>query len=263
MERITEITKFLRNKYAFSQDIGIILGSGLSIFNENLLFSIGYQEIPYMPVPTVPGHKGRLDVVKIGDCEVIVMRGRYHLYEGYSSKDVVLPIEILKSLGINTLVITNASGGINETFIPGDIMLITDHINLTGENPLIGEPNFIDMKNAYSYRLREQLKNIGREIGLELKEGVYVGVKGPTYETPAEIRFFKTIGGDTVGMSTVLEVIRARSLDIEVVGISIITNVHREDTSLITHKEVLEVGNKASKKLEFLLKEWIKKELSL
>jgi len=259
MEMVTEIVKFLKDRYLFNQKIGVILGSGLSVFSEQSLFSIDYRDIPGMPLSTVPGHRGRMDIVKVGDQEVIVMRGRYHLYEGYSSKDVVLPVDILKGLGVDILVITNASGGIRETFMPGDIMLITDHINLTGENPLIGGPNFVDMKNAYSYRLREQLKGIGKEIGLELKEGVYVGVKGPTYETPAEIRFFRTIGGDAIGMSTILEVIRARSLNMEVLGLSSITNVHKEDTSPLTHEEVLGMGNRISKKLDILLREWIRR----
>lgn len=259
MNNIEKAIKFLTSKYSFNQRIGIILGSGLDVFNDSILFSIEYREIPNMPLSTVPGHKGRLDVVEIENTRVIVMRGRYHLYEGYSSKDVVIPIEILKELGVEILVITNASGGINETYIPGDIMLIKDHINLTGENPLIGGPNFIDMKNAYSPILREQFKEIGRSIGIELKEGIYVGVKGPTYETPAEIRFFRTIGGDAVGMSTVLEVIRARSLEMEVIGISSITNVHKDETSPLTHGEVIEMGKKISKDLEILLKEWIKR----
>ena len=259
MDRIKETLEFLKERYSFNQRIGIILGSGLDIFNQTLLFSVEYRDIPNMPLSTVPGHKGRLDVVKVENQDVIIMRGRYHLYEGYSPKEVVFPVEILRGLGVDVLVITNASGGINDTYNPGDIMLIKDHINLTGENPLVGGPNFVDMKNAYSYRFREQLKSIGEELGISLKEGVYVGVKGPTYETPAEIRFFKTIGGDAVGMSTVLEVIRARSLGMEVVGISSITNVHRDDLSPITHREVLEMGNKISKDLEILLREWIKR----
>ncbi len=259
MNKIDETIGFLINKYNFEQKIGMILGSGLDIFNDFILFSIDYKEIPNMPLSTVPGHKGRLDVVKVESNSVIIMRGRYHLYEGYSSKDVVFPIEVLKGLGVDILVITNASGGINETYVPGDIMLIKDHINLTGENPLIGGPNFVDMKNAYSYRLRQQFKEIGKNIGIELKEGIYVGVKGPTYETPAEIRFFRTIGGDAVGMSTVLEVIKARSLGIEVVGISSITNVHKDEFSSVTHEEVLEMGKRISRNLEILLREWIKR----
>lgn len=259
MSSVEEAIEYLTSKYNFSQRVGIILGSGLDVFNQSILFSIDYREIPNMPLSTVPGHRGRLDVVRVENTSVIIMRGRYHLYEGYSSKDVVFPIEVLKGLGVDILAITNASGGINEAYVPGDIMLIKDHINLTGENPLVGGPNFVDMKNAYSHRLREQLKEIGKEVGIELKEGVYVGVKGPTYETPAEIRFFRTIGGDAVGMSTVLEVIKARSLGIEVVGISSITNVHRDELSSVTHEEVLEMGKKISKKLEILLKEWIRR----
>lgn len=263
MDRIKETVEFLTKRYSFNQRIGIILGSGLKIFDQPLLFTIDYREVPNMPLAKVPGHRGRLDVVRIEDCEVIVMRGRYHLYEGYSPKEVVFPIEILGHLGINILILTNASGGINEAYNSGDIMLIKDHINLTGENPLIGGPNFVDMKNAYSYKLRRQLKDIGGEIGIDLKEGVYIGVKGPTYETPAEIKFFRTIGGDAVGMSTVLEVIKARSLGMEVVGISCITNVHRDDLSPVTHEEVLKVGNEISKNLEFLLREWIKRGISV
>jgi purine-nucleoside phosphorylase len=259
MDKVKETLEFLKKRYSFNQRMGIILGSGLDIFNQTPLFSIDYRDIPNMPLSTVPGHKGSLDIVKVENQDVIIMRGRYHLYEGYSPKEVVFPVEILRGLGVDILVVTNASGGINDTYNPGDIMLIKDHINLTGENPLVGGPNFVDMKNAYSYRFREQLKNIGKELGMSLKEGVYVGVKGPTYETPAEIRFFKTIGGDAVGMSTVLEVIRARSLGMEVVGISSITNVHRDDLSPITHREVLEMGNKISKDLEILLREWIKR----
>ncbi|MGC8970972.1 MAG: purine-nucleoside phosphorylase [bacterium] len=263
MDRIKETIEFLTKRYSFKQRVGIILGSGLEIFDQHILFTIDYREIPNMPLATVPGHKGRLDVVKIEDCEVVVMRGRYHLYEGYSPKEVVFPIEILGYLGVNTLILTNASGGINEAYNPGDIMLIKDHINLTGENPLIGGPNFVDMKNAYSYRLRRQLKEIGEEIGIDLKEGVYIGVKGPTYETLAEIKFFRTIGGDAVGMSTVLEVIKARSLGMDVVGLSCITNVYKDDLSPVTHEEVLRVGSKISKNLERLLREWIKRGMSV
>lgn len=263
MDKIKESVEFLTKRYSFNQKIGIVLGSGLKIFGQPLLFSIDYGEIPNMPLATVPGHSGRLDVVRIEGYEVIVMRGRYHLYEGYSPKEVVFPIEILRHLGVDILVLTNASGGINETYNSGDIMLIKDHINLTGENPLIGGPNFIDMKNAYSYKLREQLKEIGKDIGINLREGVYVGVKGPTYETPAEIKFFRTIGGDAVGMSTVLEVIRARSLGMEVIGISCITNVHKDDLSPVTHEEVLKVGNEISRNLERLLREWIKRGISI
>jgi len=258
-EKIKETVEFLKARYPFTERIAIILGSGLSIFEGSILFSIDYGDIPNMPKTTVPGHKGRLEVANIEGENVILLRGRSHLYEGYSAKDVTFPIEVVDKLGINLIIVTNASGGINQNFSPGDIMLISDHINLMGDNPLIGGPFFIDMKDAYSYTKRNSIKQVGKEIGLELKEGVYIGVKGPTYETPAEIKFFRLIGGDAVGMSTVPEVIMARKLGIEVIGISCITNVHRDDKGKITHSEVLRIGERISKQLEKLLRECLKR----
>jgi purine-nucleoside phosphorylase len=258
-EKIKETLEFLNKRHLFTEKIGVILGSGLSVFENSILFSIDYKDIPNMPKTTVPGHKGKLEVANIEGENIILLRGRFHLYEGYSAKEVTFPIEVVGSLGIKLLIVTNASGGINQNFSPGDIMLISDHINLMGDNPLIGNPYFIDMKNAYSPRERKFLKEIAEEISLGLKEGVYIGVKGPTYETPAEIRFFRTIGGDAVGMSTILEVIMARKLRIEVIGISCITNVHRDDSIETTHEEVLKTGKKISKDLERLLKEYIKR----
>ncbi|MGB9681544.1 MAG: purine-nucleoside phosphorylase [bacterium] len=258
-ERVREAVELLNKRYLFTERVAIILGSGISIFEENIIFSIGYNEIPSMAKPMVPGHKGRLEVVDVDGERVVILRGRFHLYEGYSAKEVVFPIEVVGNLGIRLVIVTNASGGINKNLSPGDIMLISDHINLMSDSPLIGHPYFIDMKNAYSLRERILLKEVGRDLSLELKEGVYIGVKGPNYETPAEVRFFRMIGGDAVGMSTVPEVIMARKMGIEVLGISCITNVHRNDSIEVTHNEVLKIGERISKDLERLLREYIKR----
>jgi|YelNatPaOPRAMG01_1025707.scaffolds.fasta_scaffold00240_13 purine-nucleoside phosphorylase len=258
-EMVKEAVEFLNTRHPFAESIAIMLGSGLSIFENNIIFSIDYNNIPNMPKTTVPGHRGKLEVVNIEGEDVILLRGRFHLYEGYSAKDVAFPVEVVGNLGVKLLIITNASGGINRDFSPGDIMLISDHINLMNDNPLIGNPYFVDMKNAYSLRERRILKEIGRDMSLGLKEGVYIGVRGPSYETPAEINFFRSIGGDAVGMSTIPEVIMAKKMGIEVIGISCITNVHKDDDIEVTHEEVLRMGEEISRNLERLLREYIKR----
>ena len=213
--------------------VGLILGSGLGPLTEEIAepVVIPYSDIPYFPVSTAPGHAGRLVLGRLQGLPVLAMSGRTHLYEGYRPEQVVLPVRAMHQLGIETILITNAAGGVNEAFHAGTLMVIIDHINLTGENPLEG-PNddrlgvrFPDMTDAYSPRLLTLAQQAASGIGLALSEGIYLGLRGPTYETPAEVRMARILGADAVGMSTVLEVIAASHLGMEVLGISCITNM--------------------------------------
>ena len=247
-ERVQAAAASARNHGAATPKVGLILGSGLSDLVDHLLpaetqrLAVPYGEIDGFGATSVTGHRGTMYVTP----DVAVMAGRFHFYEGKSIDDVVLPVAMLCALGIKTLIITNAAGGINPDYQPGDLVLIRDHINLMGTNPLIGPKDpgsvarFPDMTEAYSARLR------ATALGLdaELKEGVYVALTGPTYETPAEIRMLDTIGGDLVGMSTVPEVIVARSYGVEVLGISTVTNLAAGMSGkALDHSEVVEVGS--------------------
>ncbi len=215
-----------------SPRIGVVLGSGLGAFADLVQdkIEIPYSEIPNFHQTTVKGHAGRLVVGKIGETEVAVFQGRFHYYEGHSLDDVVLPVRVLSQIGVTKLVLTNASGGINDNYVPGDLVCITDHLNLTGNSPLIGKNEerlgvrFPDMSEAYNKELNTILADSAKEIELDLKYGVYAGLLGPAYETPAEIRMLKIIGADMVGMSTVPEAIAANHAGLKVCGISCITN---------------------------------------
>ncbi len=252
--KIKECSDFIKSRIKFDADTAIILGTGLGKLAEEIVMQdfLDYKDIPHFPVSTVEGHSGRLIFGKIGNKKVIAMQGRFHFYEGYSMEEVTFPIRVFKLLGIKRLFISNASGGMNPSFDVGDIMIITDHINMFPEHPLRGKnfeefgPRFPDMSEAYNKKLIEKAEKVATEKGIKIQKGVYVGVSGPTYETPAEYRFFRTIGGDAVGMSTVPEVIAARHMDMECFGISIITDSGAPGKlKKITHQEVQQVGEKA------------------
>jgi purine-nucleoside phosphorylase len=231
-QKIEEAAQYLRSKIAVTPEIGIILGSGLGIYVDHIedRITIPYTDIPHFHRTTVEGHDGRLIFGKVKGKSVVALSGRLHAYEGYPMEDVVLPVRVMALLGVKTLFVTNASGGINKDFHPGDLVIIEDHLNLSGRNPLVGPnlnqlgPRFPDMSEAYSKELRELLKTSGEAHGVSMKTGVYCWLLGPTYETPAEIRMLARLGGDMVGMSTVPEVIAAAHLGIRVAGVACITN---------------------------------------
>ncbi|MBL7574945.1 purine-nucleoside phosphorylase [Peptoniphilus asaccharolyticus DSM 20463] len=248
MNKSIEYIKSLTN---VQPEIGIVLGSGLGDFGETIedKIVIPYKNIPEFPTSTVVGHEGSLIFGKVRGKNIVAMQGRIHFYEGQGIDKVVYPIKVMADLGIKTLIVTNACGGVNKEFKPGDLMLIKDHINFSGQNPLIGPndekgPRFPDMTYTYSNKLRELSKDVGEKLGINLQEGVYMYFTGPNYETPAEIVFARTIGADAAGMSTVPEVIVARHRGIEVLGISCITNMAAGILDQpLNHQEVIEVSN--------------------
>ena len=235
--------------------VGVILGSGLGQLVDRMsdAVAIDYRGLPHFPAPTVAGHAGRLVVGRIGGVAVMAMQGRFHYYEGHDMRTIAVPTAFMQCFGVRTLIVSNSAGGINRGFVPGDLMLITDHINLVGNNPLIGlnderlGPRFPDMTEAYSLRLITLAEAAAAELGVSLRQGVYAGLSGPCYETAAEIRYLERIGADAVGMSTVPEVIVARYLGMEVLGISCVTNMA---TGIATvkhaHEDVVRTANEAS-----------------
>ena len=257
MSKYQEAVGYIQPKLKEKPTIGLVLGSGLGVLADEIENPtvIPYQEIPGFTVSTVVGHKGQLVIGRLQGKQVVAMQGRFHYYEGHDLADVVFPIRIMKLLGVETIVVTNAAGGVNESFRPGDLMLIKDHINLTGRNPLIG-PNddslgtrFPDMSEAYSKAMRELAKSVAAEQGIPLQEGVYVGLLGPSYETPAEIRMLRILGGDAVGMSTVPEVIVAKHMQMQVLGISCISNMAAGILEQpLSHEEVMETTEKVKAK---------------
>ena len=265
LQKIQETAEFLKSKMRTSHETAIILGSGLgSLVNEiTEKYEIEYKDIPNFTLSTVEGHSGKLIFGKLGGKEIMAMQGRFHFYEGYSMKEVTFPVRVMKLLGIKTLFVSNASGGINTSFRTGDLMIITDHINLM-PNPLIGKnmaelgPRFPDMHNCYDKDLIAMATDIAAEHNIKLQYGVYVGGTGPTFETQAEYRYFKAIGGDTAGMSTVPEVIVARHMSIPVFGVSVITNCGLSD-ELGDHEDVQRQGAKAAEKMKTLFIEMVSK----
>lgn len=249
LQNIKEAAAYIREKYPVTPEVALILGSGLGVLADLVedAVTIPYEEIPNFPVSTVEGHAGELLLGTIGGRHVLLMKGRFHMYEGYGVDTVSFPVRVMKELGVQKLLVTNAAGGVNTSYNPGDLMIIRDHINFTFRNPLIG-PNFgelgvrfPDMSEAYSRRLREVAKSVAAEQGLTLQEGVYLGLLGPSYETPAEIRMIRTLGGDAVGMSTVSEVLVARHAGIEVLGFSCISNMAAGILDQpLSHEEVIE-----------------------
>lgn len=261
-QTIEQTAQYLRERTSIKPVTAVILGSGLGNFAEGMQVEsrMAYKDIPHFPVSTVEGHKGELLFGTMGGKEIMCMQGRFHYYEGYSMQQVTFPVRVMKALGVELLVVTNASGAVNPAYNVGDIMLIKDHINLM-PNPLIG-PNdsklgvrFPSMSNAYDKVSREKAKLAAVQEGIALQEGVYVGTSGPSFETPAEYGFFRTIGGDTVGMSTVPEVIVASHGGMKVLGMSVISNVFRpDDVKECTHEEVLEGVAKAGDKMSRIVK---------
>lgn len=249
---INESAEYIKGKLKSTPEIGLILGSGLGVMAEKIedAIKISYADIPNFPVSTVEGHEGQLVIGKLNGKAVIAMQGRFHYYEGYSYNEVTFPIRVMKLLGVEKLIVTNAAGAVNTNYKPGDLMLITDHINLSGDNPLIGKnisefgTRFPDMSNAYCPELRKKVKEISKDLEMELKEGVYLMMSGPTYETPAEIRMVRILGGDAVGMSTAPEVIVANHCGMKVVGISCMTNMAAGILDQpLNHEEVIETSN--------------------
>lgn len=250
--QIQEAANYIKGKTAVVPEIGLILGSGLGVLADLIEggISISYHDIPHFPVSTVEGHEGELLIGQIAGRSVVMMKGRFHMYEGYGPETTAFPVRVMKELGIQSLLVTNAAGGVNTSFVPGDLMLITDHLNLTGRNPLIG-PNdaalgvrFPDMSTAYSPRLIKVAQEAAASLNFEFKQGVYAGVLGPCYETPAEIRMLRTLGADAVGMSTVSETIVARHAGLEVLGISCITNMAAGILDQpLDHTEVMETAD--------------------
>jgi len=255
--------KYILSKSRLRPKIAVVLGSGLGAFADELTNTnlIPYEKIPGFPHPTIEGHAGRLVIGKLNEIPVAVMQGRVHLYEGYSTSEVVYPVRVLRQMQIQAAVLTNAAGAINLNFSQGALVVIRDHLNLNGVNPLVGPnddrfgPRFPDMSEAYCKRYRDIALAEGRKLGLDVKEGVYAALAGPSYETPAEIRYLRTIGADMVGMSTTLEVIAARHMGIRVLGISCVTNMAAGILDQpITHAEVIETGERVRGQFVALLR---------
>lgn len=266
LEKIKATSAYIKEKLPRSPETGIILGTGLGgLVNEIEIYaSIPYSEIPNFPVSTVQGHAGRLIYGKLGNKEVLAMQGRFHYYEGYTMKEVTFPVRVLRLLGVTHLFVSNASGGLNPTYHVGDLMIINDHINMFPEHPLHGKnldelgPRFPDMSQPYNEWLRNKARMIAFEHSFDVKEGVYVGVQGPTFETPSEYKMFRILGGDAVGMSTVPEVIVACHMGMKVFGISIITDSGVPGQIVeISHEEVQRVARNAEPKMTLILKELI------
>jgi len=267
LQKIKETVNFIQSKIDFKPEVGIILGTGLGGLTKeiNIELEIEYKDIPNFPVSTVEGHRGALIFGEFAGKKVIAMQGRFHFYEGYTMQETTFPVRVLKLLGIELLIVSNASGGMNPDFSVGDIMVINDHINLFGTSPLIGQniaelgPRFPDMSEAYDKKLIEKALQIGKELNIDLQKGVYAGVTGPTFETPAEYMYIRATGADAVGMSTVPEVIVARHMNMTCFALSVITDsgVPGEIVE-ISHEEVQEVASKAEAKMALIIRELLK-----
>lgn len=267
LQQLSETTAFIKSKYTKQPLIGVILGSGLGNFTKGMQVEceIDYNELPHFPVSTVIGHKGKLVFGTMNDKPVMVMAGRFHYYEGYTPRQVVYPIRVMKMLGVETLLISNAAGGVNTSFKVGDMMIITDHISMFTVNPLIGKneeslgTRFPDMSEPYSKVIINKAKSIAKNLDYDVKEGVYCGVTGPTFETRSEYKLIKAVGGDAVGMSTVQEVIAAVHAGMKVFAMSIITDLGiREEENVITHEEVLAAAKEAEPKMTAIFKELVR-----
>ncbi len=266
LEKAKKTAAFLQSKISVKPRVAIILGSGLGDLANDIEVSekILYTDIPNFPVSTIKGHKGQLIFGKLSGVEVVAMQGRFHYYEGYSMEEVTFPIRIFKQLGIEYLFVSNASGGVNPDFEVGDIMFITDHINLL-PNPLIGPnieelgPRFVDMSEAYDKTLLEKATRVARQYGIQYRTGVYAGTTGPTYETPSEYYYIRGLGADAVGMSTVPEVIVARHMDMPVFAVSVISDLGVKGKIMeISHQEVLAAVEQVTPKLITIIKDLIK-----
>nr|WP_026174244.1 purine-nucleoside phosphorylase [Effusibacillus pohliae] len=253
LKKIEETVSYIRSKTDLTPQVGLILGSGLGVLADEIESPtvIDFAEIPNFPLSTVEGHAGKLVIGTLEGCPVVTMQGRFHFYEGYSQKEITFPVYVMKQLGCDKLVVTNACGGMNRNFQPGDLMLITDHINFTGSNPLIGAndpqlgPRFPDMSQAYNRELIEIAERVAEKNGIQVQKGVYVAISGPAYCTPAELIMLRNFGADAVGMSTVPEVIVANHAGLKVIGISCVTDMAiGEELEPLTHEQVVEVANR-------------------
>lgn len=265
-EQVQETVSYIKEKIDFTPEYGVILGSGLGSFTEemNIEHTLPYNEIPNFPVSTVQGHKGALVFGTIGTKNVVAMQGRFHFYEGYSMTEVTFPVRVMKFLGIEKLIVSNASGGVNPSYEVGSVVMITDHINMMPEHPLRGKnderfgPRFVNMSEPYSRKMIAKATELAKELNIEVHEGIYLGLQGPTYETLAEYKMVKILGADCVGMSTVPEVIVARHMDLEAFGISVIADMGNEESiGTISHDEVLEAAKGAEPKVRILIRELI------
>ena len=265
LERIQETAEFLRNRIHTNPETAIILGTGLGSLVGEITdkYEISYQDIPHFPISTVEGHSGKLIFGKLGNKDIMAMQGRFHFYEGYSMKEVTFPIRVMKDLGIQTLFVSNAAGGMNPNFEIGDLMIITDHINFFPEHPLRGKnipygPRFPDMSEAYNKDLIKKADKIAEEKGIKVQHGIYLGTQGPTFETPAEYKMFHILGADAVGMSTVPEVIVANHCGIKVFGVSVITDLGVEGKIVeVTHEEVQKAADEAQPRMTTIMRELI------
>lgn len=267
LEQIKSTAAYIQNKISIQPEIGIILGTGLGGLVEEIKIkhTIDYKEIPNFPVSTVEGHSGKLIFGELGGKNVVAMQGRFHFYEGYTLQQVTFPVRVMKLLGIKNLFVSNAAGGVNSNFEIGELMIINDHINMFPSNPLIGKnipelgPRFPDMSDAYDRTIIEKAKAVAAKNNIRVAEGVYLGLSGPTFETPAEYRMVKILGADAVGMSTVPEVIVARHMKIPCFAMSIITDLGVEGKIVqVTHQDVQEVAALAEKKMTVIMKELIR-----
>jgi len=265
-EQVQQTVEYIKNKTGFTPEYGVILGSGLGSFTDDIQieFTLPYNEIPNFPVSTVEGHKGALVFGTIGDKKVVAMQGRFHYYEGYDMKQVTFPVRVMKYIGVTKLIVSNASGGVNPNYKVGSIVLIKDHINMLPEHPLRGKnderfgPRFVNMSEPYSQKMIAKAKEVAKELSIEVQDGVYLGLQGPTFETLSEYRMVKALGGDCVGMSTVPEVIVARHMELETFGLSVITDMGNEEAiETITHEEVLEAAREAEPHVRQLIKQLI------
>jgi purine-nucleoside phosphorylase len=264
--KVQETVSYLKAKTNYTPEFGVILGSGLGSFTQDMVidYTIPYAEIPNFPVSTVQGHKGALVFGKIGSKQVVAMQGRFHFYEGYDMQTVTFPVRVMKYLGVSKLIVSNASGGVNSNYRVGDIVVIKDHINLFPDHPLRGQnderfgPRFVNMSEPYSLDLIKQVKTVANQNQIEVKDGIYLGLQGPTFETLAEYKMVKILGADCVGMSTVPEVIVARHMNVDCLGISVITDMGDEESiHEVNHHEVLEAAKKAEPKVRTLIKLFI------
>lgn len=265
-QKLSEATAYLKPFATANPKVGVVLGSGLGNFTKEIIVEkeIPYTDIPHFPVSTVEGHHGKLIFGTIAGKPIIAMAGRFHFYEGYSPEAVVFPIRIMKFLGVETLLLSNAAGGVNPSFKVGDLMIITDHISFATINPLLGKnddrlgPRFPDMSEPYKKELVQQAKQIAERLDINVKEGVYFGVTGPTFETRAEYKLIHVLGGSAVGMSTVQEVIAAAHMGMQVFAMSVITDIGiREEENTITHQEVLEAAHAAEPRFSAIFRELI------
>lgn len=268
LKKIIEAVEYIHENAPFAPEIGIVLGTGLGglVKEIDVKFSVEYSKIPHFALSTVESHSGKLIFGELGGKRVIAMQGRFHFYEGYSLQEVTFPIRVMKMLGIKTLFLSNASGGVNPDYKIGEIMILNDHINLFPGNPLIGKnleqlgPRFPDMSDTYDRKLIDLAKSIAKENGIDVSEGVYAGLTGPTLETPAEYNYVRVIGADAVGMSTVPEVIVARHMEIPVFAVSIITDLGvKGKIKKVSVQDVIDVANQQEPKMTFIMKELISK----